>query len=403
MIATETLRRGICPSLGTPMLTGDGLIVRFTPEERRLTPRQLTELARAAEMFGNGLIEITARGNLQIRGLTEIGVERLTDAVRAIGLAVEDGLPIDISPLAGIDPLEIADARPLARRLRAYITETGLAARLGPKVTVVIDGGGWAPLCALKADIRLTARDDNEWQVDFGGTNLGLAGAENAASVAADLLTILASGGVAARATDWKTPPKPRNIRPSGADPHALVKRTEIIGVHRLKVVSADAQSAIGFAPAFGQVHAAKLIELIATETVAEYRLSPGRAILALDPGDPASFSKTAERLGFVVRSNDPRLRITACAGSTGCASGLIPARRIAERIAELGVLSHPIHVSGCSKGCAHPSPAAMTIVGTRDGVALILNATARDEPVRSLAGPNRMDAALRLITERAP
>ena len=39
------------------------------------------------------------------------------------------------------------------------------------------------------------------------------------------------------------------------------------------------------------------------------------------------------------------------------------------------------LHVSGCAKGCAHPSPAPLTIVGTERGCGVIANDTARVTP----------------------
>jgi precorrin-3B synthase len=44
---------------------------------------------------------------------------------------------------------------------------------------------------------------------------------------------------------------------------------------------------------------------------------------------------------------------------------------------------SFKIHVSGCAKGCAHPARAALTVVGTGTGCALVANGSARDEPSR--------------------
>ena len=62
------MRRGACPTLGRPMRTGDGLLARLRPEDCRLTLAQLRAVARGADTFGNGILEVTARGSLQIRG-----------------------------------------------------------------------------------------------------------------------------------------------------------------------------------------------------------------------------------------------------------------------------------------------------------------------------------------------
>ncbi len=68
-------RRGACPALSAPMQTGDGLLVRLMPEGA-LSPAMLAGLAAAAAEFGNGIVEVTARGSLQLRGLAAETVAR---------------------------------------------------------------------------------------------------------------------------------------------------------------------------------------------------------------------------------------------------------------------------------------------------------------------------------------
>ena len=68
-IVPSGLRRGACPTLAAPMVTGDGLLVRLRPAGGALSLAQFKALAASAAANGNGVLEITARGNLQIRGL----------------------------------------------------------------------------------------------------------------------------------------------------------------------------------------------------------------------------------------------------------------------------------------------------------------------------------------------
>jgi len=60
-----------CPSAGLPMASGDGLISRLRLPTGCITNRQLESLADRAEQFGHGVLELTNRGNLQVRGLNE--------------------------------------------------------------------------------------------------------------------------------------------------------------------------------------------------------------------------------------------------------------------------------------------------------------------------------------------
>ena len=148
---SAALRRGACPSLAAPMLTGDGWLARLSVGE--LTAAQLAGLAAAAARLGNGLVEVTARGSLQLRGLTAASAAELAGALDGLGIVAAEGLPVVTGPLAGLDPAEIADPRPLAAALRAGAAGLGLL----PKVSVVVDGGGALHLDAVPADVRLVA------------------------------------------------------------------------------------------------------------------------------------------------------------------------------------------------------------------------------------------------------
>ena len=61
-------RRGACPGLSAPMPTGDGLLVRLLPIGT-IPLAAFAQLCAAARREGNGIIEVTGRGSIQVRGL----------------------------------------------------------------------------------------------------------------------------------------------------------------------------------------------------------------------------------------------------------------------------------------------------------------------------------------------
>jgi precorrin-3B synthase len=129
-------------------------------------------------------------------------------------------------------------------------------------------------------------------------------------------------------------------------------------------------------------------------------RAAPGRAlmIVGLTQQAASSFAAAAEALGFIVRADDPRRHVVACAGAPICASANIAARALAPQIAAAAAPhldgAFKIHISGCAKGCAHPAPAALTIVGTSAGCVLISNGSTRDAPFATVA-TNELPAAV--------
>ena len=111
-----------------------------------------------------------------------------------------------------------------------------------------------------------------------------------------------------------------------------------------------------------------------------------------------SAFAAAAEQLGFIVRADDPRRHVVACAGAPICASAHIAARALAPLIAAAAAPhldgSFTIHISGCAKGCAHPAPAALTVVGTP--MAARSSPTARRAMLRSRSLPtNELPAAI--------
>jgi precorrin-3B synthase len=145
---------------------------------------------------------------------------------------------------------------------------------------------------------------------------------------------------------------------------------------------------------AFGHIRAPLLAALVAHAVAAgAHSFVPAgrRVLLALGlPAEKAAdFATAAERRGFVARVDDPRRFLAACAGAPDCPSGRMAARRVALEFTEIlaPILdgSFEIHVSGCAKGCAHPGPAAVTLVGTDQGCGVVLAGRADGTPVGAL------------------
>jgi len=159
----------------------------------------------------------------------------------------------------------------------------------------------------------------------------------------------------------------------------------EIIGLRPL----GDDRFALGVALAFGHARADLLADLAraaANRGASIVRPAPDRAVLliGLRRADAVTLAREADRLGFIVRADDPRRRIVACPGRPACGSGLIASRALAAQIA--GLAQSPcggiaVHVSGCRKGCAHPGAAALTIVGTERGCGIVHHGSARAAP----------------------
>jgi precorrin-3B synthase len=392
------------------MPTGDGLLVRFSPVES-MSLAAFARLCNAARKHGNGTMEISARGNLQVRGLTPRSAPLFARAVAAFKIAAAEGVSITVDPLAD-DPEVVIDTRELAVHLRTAIVRAKLA--LAPKISVVLDGGGRLHLDALSADVRLRAvamPQGPRLHVSIAGdaasaTPLGLQATDAAAAdITVRLLEVIASYGRDARAAHVLRKygvGQFRSVIEPFVDPApALPARApaEIIGRHPLQ----DGSIALGIMLAFGHAHADALIALtgIAAEHGARaVRLAPGRGLLlvGVPRAKATALADAAEREGFITRPDDPRRRIVACPGEPACASGLIGARALAHQLApHLPSSRHLVHISGCAKGCAHPRTAVLTVVGTECGCGIVRHGSARATP-ELYVDPSRLVAEIARI-----
>jgi precorrin-3B synthase len=404
------LRRGLCPGLSHPMATGDGLLVRLTPTGATMSCEAFAALCTAARNCGNGVIEITSRGSVQIRGLTEASVKSFAAAVAGIDLAFGEGPPVLSDPLAGLAPQEAVNAGAIAADLRRAIAAAPFATGIGPKVSVAIDGDGTLHLDAVAADVRMRAQArDACLHVAVGGdaeteTPIGAVAAEHAVEAAMRMLRVIAAGGPAVRARDIVATNGAAAFRRVIAD--ILVDlpappprpAADPLGTHALR----DGRLAVGLGLAFGHAHATALEEV--TRAAAEsgatgYRTAPGRALLIVGiTGDGAGhLADIAQRLGFIVRADDPRRQVVACAGAPICAAAEIPTRALAPSLAKVAVAGADapmVHLSGCAKGCACPRSAPLTVVGIEGRCGVVVNGSARDEPLVMLT-PEALPGAL--------
>jgi len=370
-------RRGWCPGLSRPMPTGDGLLARVHPAGGLLTAAQAHAVAEGARRHGNGLIDITARANLQIRGVGEATRGALAAELDAAGLGDrrDDGGPQRLtltSPLAGLDPFERIDVPALARTVEAVgLTVAGLPA----KTLVTIDGGGRFGPGPAEADLVLAA-------VGEGRVALGLASPEGPlwcgslgvaqvpGALALTLLVFAASGCRRVRDLDETgraqvaaaagflavdgVPVPAAPLPPAGAT---------VLGDGRAVVVAE--------AP-FGRCHADRL-DAVAAFAKDGLRLTASRGLALPCPASGAASLRDAlAAQSFIVDGADPRRAVAACPGAPACASGSTPvpdhAARLADAFAPFAALGLTAHVSGCAKGCAHPGTADLTLVG-RDGL----------------------------------
>ncbi|MEH0074168.1 precorrin-3B synthase [Pannonibacter sp. Pt2] len=384
------VRRGACPSLVNPMPTGDGLLVRLRPAAAGLTPGQWGTLADLARTFGNGLLDVTARGNLQIRGLAhQDAAQQLSAELSRAGIEIRSGTAVETPPLAGLDCAEVADASGLADQIRDAIRQHTPALALAPKLAITVNGGGLFNLSDAISDLRLDAvRHGGQvlWRIALAGDArtarpVALVDEAQAVSHVIALLELLHAQGSASRGRDIAA------LVPA-LDEACFPAELTAGPVNPAGVIRNGSSAVLGLRLAFGRMHAGELESLMAGLSglgATQVRLAPDHALLVLglpDGAIPAAARLAAEQ-GFITRPDDPMNSVSACPGTGFCAAGRLDTQELAGLLAsqapDLLDGSCTVHLSGCTKGCAHPSPAPLTVTGTDAGLRIVLAGRAGD------------------------
>ncbi len=382
-----------------------------------VTSRQAVGIADIAERFGGGNIDVTTRANLQIR---EIGAEHPIDVLTALqelglssrGSGADNIRNLTGSPIAGIDPRELVDTRPLTRALYHYILNHREMYGLPRKFNISFDGGGQIGTVEDTADIGFSAvrvgpgkavPEGIYFRMLLGGltghgsfaadTGVLLAPDEVVAAAAAVVRVFIEHGdrtdrmrarlkylierwGLAETVTEaarhlpfpWRYAP------PEICEPRAPVDRSAHIGVHPQ---AQPGLSYIGLLAPAARLSAAQLRGLAA---ISEFygsgtlRLTVWQNLIVSDI--PASEIPDAvaaiEALGLATTASAIRAGLIACTGNSGCKYALADTKRhsmaLAEYLDSRIALDQPIniHLTGCPNSCAQHYVGDIGLIATR-------------------------------------
>lgn len=353
---TSPLVKGWCPGALRPMMSGDGLVVRVRPVLGRLNVQQARGIAALAARFGNGMMDLTRRANLQIRGVSQEAWPELLTGLGALDLLDEDPEAearrnIILSPDLAPDSQEWQIAAKLAKGLTELPLPAKFGAAIGIKgqpvdLTILREADGWG-LYANGGQRHARASSDQITDKALALARWFLAQERQPAGLRMRGLL------VETKLPDWMA--RPAN------DPH-----------------DAPALPFIGKMPngwavalPFGMISADQL-EKIAT---APLRLTPDRGILVEGLIAPPDLD------GLIFDAGDPLLRSHACTGAPACPQALGDARALARKLAPQMPAGSVLHVSGCAKGCAYGRAADLTLTATPQGWARIRGGRAGDPP----------------------
>ena len=173
MIATAHLRKGWCPGALRPMQSGDGLLLRVRPTAGSYAMAALLTIAETAERFGSGEIDLTNRGNLQLRGVSAETYPQALAALDTAGLidaeaGAEAVRNVVVDPLSGLDPKR-ADIRKIAAQLEHVLVQDERFWSLPGKFGFSFSGSSQPRVGGRSSDIMIAVAGDGEFAVFLDG------------------------------------------------------------------------------------------------------------------------------------------------------------------------------------------------------------------------------------------
>ncbi|MCG7630838.1 precorrin-3B synthase [Gordonia McavH-238-E] len=386
-----------CPGVFDTHPAADGALARVRLPGGRIRPDQLEVLARAAADHADGHLELTVRGNLQLRGITD--VEAVAEAVVAAGLApssTHDKVRnIELSPLTGRIG-GVADARPLAAALDDALRADPAAASLSGRFLFGIDDGHGdiaarrpdacaviradTPLAAdsaVAAEFPLAAGTSLAADISIGGVAVGSASGSEA--IVRALIAVAAGLGEVSpgawRVRDLDTDARRRltDLVASGLDP--------VIDNDPDTTPSAPGEPIVGWfdqddgAVLLGAVVElgrlpARLAEFIAA-VQAPIVFTPDREILLCDLGEGVAETvvRVLAPMGLIFDAASPWASVSCCVGAPGCASAHAPVRDdLMARVQAGDPVDEREHWVGCARGCGSPAESHLSVEATPDG-----------------------------------
>ena len=178
--AVSTLRPSACPGLLRIVAARDGGLCRIKLPGGELSAAQAEVIANASARHAAGVIEVTNRANLQLRGVSAgqeaaliaalvgaglgpLPVDRDSDALSAATVSSADDVRnVMISPAAGRDPSALVDTRSLCAELLTLLQSEARFAALSPKFALLLDGGERLARVDHPHDVWLAASEDED-------------------------------------------------------------------------------------------------------------------------------------------------------------------------------------------------------------------------------------------------
>ena len=346
---------GLCPNIDQPLLSGDGYLIRIRPKYGYLNSRQLISLGKAANQFGNGIIEFTTRANITIRGINDKKLNDLSLFLKNEQIVNQLDTNKTVSNIIYSPFLRLNDK--MFPRI-SKIIEDQLASipKIHKKFGIAIDLGRLAALQNIHADIRIEEASKGSLIIRIDGLEYGEEVEQN--NLIPSLKNIINN---IAKAVPFHL--KDKNLS-------EIIKYIDYKKFH----IPEKKPRKQEFRPRLGPCFQGYLLSSTSGRFTGDQVLQLALQVenVKVTPWKALFIENTLRKpkLNFLSKNTDFSLKISHCSGQPYCKQGLIDTSTVADRINKRLKSSYKknainipnIHISGCEKNCGIPKNVSINI-----------------------------------------
>ncbi|MGW6277149.1 precorrin-3B synthase [Kribbella sp. NPDC055071] len=353
MARTQTDR---CPGVLAVHQAADGGLARVRVPGGVLTVAQLDVLREAAAELGDGRLELTSRGNVQIRGLGADGPRELSDRLYGAGLLPsithERVRNILASPLSGLDGQSRYDVLPVVAAVDRELCARPRLAELSGRFLFALDDGR-GDLADVRADVAVRAVDEHSALLSVGGRGVRVGWAE-----VPELMVSAATAFLDERdGEEWR-------IAELEDGEARILNRLGLTATEDLPTTSPTIH-----AGPHGQAHVVTVPlgtltqeQAAALARLGPIRVTPWRSVVV-------GAVEGLEGVGLVTSAGSVWEGVTACVGWPGCGKALGDVRGDASRVMPGMVRDgRRVHWSGCERRCGKPVGEFVDVLAVGNG-----------------------------------
>ncbi len=336
--------KGFCPSLRRPIFASDGLLVRLRFILNTIESEKLISLCDLSRKYGSGLMELTNRGSLQIRGIKKINHENFIEKIfKNKILEHEDNGNINtlINPFWTYKDQNYKIYKTLAKHKVPNLPE---------KFGLLLDLGKTPCLKNVSGDIRIENSRNHKILVRAEGSEKGKI--VNYNEINSFVLNMI----------EWfminkkKSTNRMAELLLNKKLPNEWCQEKPIKKCH--DIFPSNTKLGQIFGIKLGRFFAQDLKDLLSKSEAPRVRFTPFKMIILENV-------KNFNDANFISDRNDSFLNLSACSGKDYCTNSSINTFKLAKKIK--GKTKLKVHITGCEKNCGITKETQILLSGTKN------------------------------------